>query len=109
VNLDKSFNVRGSVSDKSGPLPGATVYVKKYNMSTQTDLDGKFTFPKQLEPGDVLLVCYIGYKDKEVKIKSENHSITMSYDVKLDQAQMIMMGAISTNKVYKSKRTIFQK
>jgi len=109
VDSNKKITVNGIVSDKIGPLPGATVYSKKYNIGTQTDFDGKFTFPKQLETGDLLLVTYIGYKDQEIKISTENNSISMSYDVKLDNSQMVMMGAVTTNKVYKSKRTILQK
>jgi len=109
VDLIEKFTVSGVVSDNLGPLPGATIYLKKYNIGTQTDFDGKFTFPKQLESGDILLVTYIGYKNQEIKITSKNHSVTMSYDVKLDNSQIIMMGEVTTNKVYKSKRTIFQK
>ena len=107
--INETFTVSGIISDKVGPLPGVTIYFKEENIGTSTDIDGKFTFPKQLKAGDVLVVNYIGYKDQEIIVKSKNESITTSYDVKLDNCQMIMMGAIATNKVYKSKRTIFQK
>lgn len=108
-NLNEKFTVSGIVSDKSGPLPGANIYLKNYNIGVQTDVDGKFTFPKQLKPGDVLVVTFIGYKNKEIKVTSKKQSITMSYDVKLEDCQIVMMGEVSTNKVYKSKRTVFQK
>ncbi|WP_298121157.1 carboxypeptidase-like regulatory domain-containing protein [Flavobacterium sp.] len=109
TDLNEKITVSGVISDESGPLPGANIYLKKYNIGVQTDIDGKFTFPKQLQIGDILIVSYVGYKTKEVKVKSNNHSITMSYDIKLENAQVIMMGEVSTNKVYKSKRTLIQK
>ena len=109
VDLNEKFTVSGIVSDKSGPLPGANIYLKNYNISTQTDIDGKFTFPKLLKTGDVLIVSFIGYNNKEIQVKSKNESITISYDVKLDNCQMFMMGEVATNNVYKSKRTLFQK
>lgn len=109
TELNEKFTVSGVVSDKIGPLPGANIYLKNYNISTQTDMDGKFTFPKQLEAGDVLVVSYIGYKAKEIKVTHENQSIKMDYTIKLDNCQIVMLGEVSTNKVYQSKRTLFQK
>ncbi|GAA4055843.1 carboxypeptidase-like regulatory domain-containing protein [Flavobacterium chungnamense] len=106
---NEKFTVSGIVSDGIIPLPGANIYLKNYNISTQTDIDGKFTFPKQLEAGDILLVTYIGYKEKEIKVTRENQSIKMNYSIKLDNCQIVMMGEVATNKVYQSKRTLFQK
>ncbi|WP_395062316.1 carboxypeptidase-like regulatory domain-containing protein [Flavobacterium sp.] len=109
LDINEKITVSGIVSDKSGPLPGANIFLKNYNISTQTDIDGKFTFPKQLKTGDVLIVSFIGYTRQEIKVKSKNESITMNYDVKLNNCQMVMMGEVATNKIYKSKRTIFHK
>lgn len=108
-DLNEKFTVSGIVSDATGPLPAANIYLKNSNLGTQTDVDGKFTFPKKLENGDVLLVTFIGYINKEIKVSSKNQSIIMSYDVKLENSEPIMMGEVSTNKIYKSKRTVFQK
>ena len=109
IDLEKKITVSGIISDKSGPLPSANVFLKNSNIRTQTDVDGKFTFPKQLKVGDVLIVSFIGYNNKEIIIKAKNESITLQCDVKLDNCQRIMMGEVATDKVYKSKRTLFQK
>ena len=109
VHVNEKITVSGIVSDQSGPLPGANIYLKNYNISTQTDIDGKFIFPKQLKTGDVLVVNFIGYNNQEMIVKNKNESITISYDVKLDYCQRIMLGEVATNKFYKSKRTLFQK
>lgn len=106
---NEKFTVSGIVTDGIAPLPGANIYLKNYNISTQTDMDGKFTFPKQLEAGDLLLVTYIGYKDKEIKVTSGNQSIKMNYSIQLDECKIVMLGEVATNKVYHSKRTLFQK
>ena len=106
---NEEFTVSGIVSDQFLPLPGANIYLKNENIGISADIDGKFTFPKKLKTGDVLVVSYIGYNDQKIIVKSKNESITMIYDVKLDNCQRIMMGEVKTNKVYKSKRTVFQK
>lgn len=108
-DLNETFTVSGIISDSSGPLPGANIYLKNTNIGTSTDIDGKFIFPRQLKKGDVLVANFIGLKDKEIVVKSKNESITMSYDVNLQDCHMVMMGEVATDKVYKSKRTIFQK
>ncbi len=108
-NKNETFTVSGVISDRSGPLPGANIYFKNENIGISTDIDGKFTFPKQLKKGDVLIVSFIGYKDQEIIVKSKNESLIMTYDIKLDSCEMIMLGEVATDKVYKSKRTLFQK
>lgn len=109
IDFKEKIIVSGVVYDAEGPLPGAIVYWKSKNNSTTTDVDGKFNFPEQLEIGDVLTVSLLGYNDKQIVVKSKNETIIMSYDVKLDSCQMVMLGEVATNKVYKSKRTLFQK
>lgn len=108
-DFDNKITVTGIISNEIGPIIGANVYLKNYNISTQTDVNGKFTFPKQLKIGDVLIVSYIGYKNKEIIVSRENQSDSISYIIKLDNFERIMLGEVSTNKVYKSKRTLIQK
>lgn len=104
---NSAFIVEGVISDEFGPLPGANVYLKNFDISTQTDFDGKFTFPKPLKIGDVLIVTYIGFKEKEIIVSNKNKSSIINYE--LFVSEQIMMGDVSTNKVYKTKRTFFQK
>ena len=62
--------VQGTVFDtnRSTPLPGATVSVKGKNAHAISDLDGKFSVAAK--SGDVLLVQFMGYADKEVTVGS---------------------------------------
>ncbi|MDM8154214.1 TonB-dependent receptor [Bacteroides gallinaceum] len=69
VAQSPTVKVSGQVIDEQGmPLMGATVRVKDGKGGTTADLDGNF----QLEvPGDaVLIVSYIGYKDREVAVRN---------------------------------------
>lgn len=95
----------GTVSDESGPLPGVNIVLKNTNIGVASNFDGEFEFPQVLKEGDVLLVSYLGYGTQEIKIK-ENQ---MFLNVILDDDDMIMMGEVDVNEVYKSKRTFFQK
>jgi TonB-linked SusC/RagA family outer membrane protein len=51
-------------SDDKQPVVGATVRVKGSTIGTQTDVNGQFSL--NLNPGDVLVVSYLGYQTEEV-------------------------------------------
>lgn len=60
-------DVTGQVVDEnSEPLIGASVKVKGSSVGAPTDLDGNFTL--KAEPGVTLVVSYIGYETREVKV-----------------------------------------
>ncbi len=61
-------NYSGVILDENNnPLPGARVIIKNTLNGVQTDIDGKFSI--EANPGDVLKVLYIGYKEVEFKLK----------------------------------------
>ena len=65
--LPPPLNVQGKVVDENGkPLAGASIVVKGSQHGTTTAEDGAFTL--QANPGSVLLVSYIGYEPKEVRL-----------------------------------------
>lgn len=69
VTQAKTIKVSSLVVDEQGnPLIGATVKVKGSNKGAVTDLDGRF----QLEAPSqaVLLISYVGYKDREVAVEA---------------------------------------
>lgn len=104
---NKPVIIKGTVSDASGPLPGANVVLKGATLSVQTDVDGKFVFPKPLKPGDILVISYLGLEDKEIIIRGKSGN--KDYNITLEESPVIMMGEVTTNKVYTAKRTFFQK
>jgi len=84
--------VSGTVSDASGPLPGASVLVKGTTNGTQTDFDGNYILTA--EEDAVLIVSYIGYKTQEVAINGKTTiNITLQEDAQaLEEVVIIGYG-----------------
>lgn len=61
--------VTGTVSDKTGTLPGVTVMEKGTTNGTATDIDGKFTL--NVQPGAVLQCSFVGYKPQDVTVGNQ--------------------------------------
>jgi len=63
--------VSGNVSDSKGvPIIGATVMVKDSKVGTITNYDGDFSL--DAEANETLVVSYIGYVSKELKINGQS-------------------------------------
>lgn len=61
--------ISGTVSDGSGPLPGAAVVVKGSGHSTITDAEGKFSIAAA--PDDILIVSFVGFKTVELPVGAQ--------------------------------------
>ncbi|MCB0398377.1 MAG: carboxypeptidase-like regulatory domain-containing protein [Winogradskyella sp.] len=92
--------ITGVVSNEDGPLPGTSVTLDGTRVGALTDDEGKFTFPKKLKTGDVLVFSYLGYETQKISITDKTNFITL--ELTPDMVEMI--GAVDTNKPYKSKR-----
>lgn len=67
-----TFTISGAVKDKVGILPGASIYVSGYKISTVTNDEGRFNLPN-LAPGTYdILVQMIGYLPFKKNIVLEN-------------------------------------
>lgn len=89
----QNAKVKGEVFDNSGPVIGATVTIKSNpKVGTTTDIDGKFSLNAQM--GDVLLVSFIGYDTKEVKVaSSKTLKIKLEESTnKLDEVTVVAFG-----------------
>src|SRR6266516_1300287 len=66
----KSMEVRGTIVDYSGPLPGVSITVKnKQNIGTTTDLNGKFLL--NVPENAVLVISMVGYDNQEIPVKGK--------------------------------------
>lgn len=92
--------LKGVISDESGPLAGANIVLQNTKVGATSDFDGKFTFPKVLKEGDVLIVSYIGYEPQKFVITKDQKFL----EVALTGDDIDLMGAVEVKKVYKSKR-----
>ncbi|MDR0582308.1 MAG: SusC/RagA family TonB-linked outer membrane protein [Prevotellaceae bacterium] len=71
--------ISGTVIDKDGfPLAGASVVLKGTSKATIADVNGLFNL-SGVDPGQVLVVNYIGYESKEVTVTNETvYKITLN-------------------------------
>ena len=70
------ITIKGIVSDKSGPIPGVSVTVKKSKTGTTTDNNGAFII--RAEKGEVLVFSMIGYSPQEIIVGTQtNINITL--------------------------------
>jgi hypothetical protein len=93
--------ISGTVTDATGPIPGANLVVKGTNIGTQTDIDGKFSI--QCVSGQVLVVSYVGMKDVEVQVaKKASYNIVMRESVAL-QGEIVVGEPLVRKKSRNSK------
>lgn len=86
-------SVSGTVSDASGPLPGASVLVKGTNNGVVTDFDGKFIL-EEVNPDAVLQISYIGFTSQEVAVNGRSSiAIVLKEDANsLDEVVVVGYG-----------------
>jgi TonB-dependent starch-binding outer membrane protein SusC len=101
TSLTYSQDVSGTVSDSSGPLPGASILVKGTKNGTQTDIDGKFTI-KNVGPNAILVFSYIGLKAQEVNVSGKK---TVNVVLKEDSAELKEVVVIGYGAVRKKDAT----
>ncbi|OWW26367.1 SusC/RagA family TonB-linked outer membrane protein [Zobellia sp. OII3] len=92
--IAQAQDVSGTVSDASGPLPGASIVVKGTTTGAQTDFDGNYTLSGV--PEDATLVfSYIGYASQEIPVNGQSTiNVTLQEDAQaLDEVVIIGYGS----------------
>lgn len=86
--------VTGLVKDASGPIIGVNILEKGTSNGTITDFDGKFTL--QVAPDAVLVITYVGYLSREIKVTNQKTlTITMKEDTQtLDELVVVGYGTV---------------
>lgn len=102
----QSKKVSGVVQDAMGPVIGASVKVKGTNTGVATNLDGKFTL--SVNPGATLVVSYIGYVTKEVKVGNQTSlNIILEEDKKLlDEVVVVGYGTMKKSDISGASATM---
>ena len=95
----QSETVSGTVSDKIGPLPGATILIKGTKTGIQTDFDGKYSI--EVKKGDILVFSYVGYKPLEKTVGANNNiNVTLEDDKNiLEEIVVVGYGTQSKRKL----------
>ena len=79
--VQQSNKVSGVITDATGPIIGASVVEKGTTNGTITDFDGNFSI--NVKPGATLVISYVGYKNKEVKVGKSPMKIQLEEDNKM--------------------------
>ena len=101
TSLMHSQDVSGTVSDASGPLPGASILVKGTTIGAQTDIDGKYTI-RNVGNNAVLIFTYIGLKTQEVSVAGKT---IVNVVLKEDSAELKEVVVIGYGTVKKKDAT----
>ena len=99
VQAVQSKKITGTVSDAMGPVIGATVKIKGTQNGVATDLDGKFSL--NAKPGQTIVVTYVGYLTKEIKVDGKSvYNITIDEDKQmLDEVVVVGYGTMASDTV----------
>ena len=93
--VQQAKKITGTVVDATGPVIGASVVVKGTSNGVATDFDGNFSL--NASPGQTLVISYIGYLTKEVKVTSSqtNYKVTLEEDKQLlDEVVVVGYGTM---------------
>ena len=91
--VQQAKKITGTVVDAMGPVIGASVVVKGTTNGVATDFDGNFSL--DASPGQTLVISYIGYLSKEIKITSaqSKYNVTLEEDKQmLEEVVVIAYG-----------------
>ncbi|WP_446050723.1 carboxypeptidase-like regulatory domain-containing protein, partial [Zobellia laminariae] len=92
--IAQAQDVSGTVSDASGPLPGASVVIKGTTTGAQTDFDGNYAISGVPEDA-TLIFSYIGFASQEVPVNGQSTvNVTLQEDAQaLDEVVIIGYGS----------------
>ncbi|MES2775619.1 MAG: TonB-dependent receptor [Bacteroidota bacterium] len=99
VPMAQTKTISGKITaTENKPLSGATVQLKSSKTFTKTAEDGSFSINVPAGSSGELVITYVGYETKEVKIGNEtNIVITMAEDLK-GQNEVVVVGYGSQRK-----------
>ncbi|WP_162274048.1 carboxypeptidase-like regulatory domain-containing protein [Polaribacter reichenbachii] len=92
--------VKGKTYEETEVLNGANIFLKGTKTGTSSNKKGEFTFPQSLKAGDVLEISYLGFITKRVKVSANSTYLIVT----LQEDDNQMLGALNSNKRFKSKR-----
>ncbi len=94
-SMAQKFHVNGVVKDAytREPLPGATIQIKNNPTTSVTDLQGQFRM--YANPGDILIIRFLGYIHTELRAPADEQPITILLQEDVNQlAEVEVTGAL---------------
>ena len=105
--VQQTKKITGTVSDAMGPVIGASVVIKGTSNGVATDFDGNFSL--NANPGQTLVISYIGYLTKEIKITAaqSKYNVTLEEDKKiLDEVVVVGYGTMKKSDISGASATV---
>ena len=97
VTQSQTIKVSGQVVDQDGqPLIGATVKVKNAKLGVVTDFDGNFTI--DVASDGVLVISYVGYKDREIAVRGRANLETIQLADDTNMLEQVVVVGYGTQK-----------
>lgn len=88
---DQYLPIKGLIRDSTGaPLAGASVKIKGSNKGTSTNNDGQFTI--DANPGDVLIISYVGLETREIAVTGTNAIDVVLRALQTDLSTVVLIG-----------------
>jgi hypothetical protein len=98
--------ITGTVSDASGPMPGAIITIEGSKTTTQTDFDGDYAIDTY--PGFTLVYSFPGYTSQVQKVSESTVNINIILEEEI-QSEMVIMGYRTTNRAISGGVSIITK
>ncbi|GEO07280.1 SusC/RagA family TonB-linked outer membrane protein [Adhaeribacter aerolatus] len=89
----EEIEVTGTVRDKQGPLPGATIIVKNTSRGTTADVNGRFRI--MVNRNETLVFSMLGYQNAERVVDNAEINVVMTMDAK-QLSEVVVVGYGST-------------
>jgi TonB-linked SusC/RagA family outer membrane protein len=70
VSFAQEKAISGTVSDKSGVLPGVSIVIEGSNRGVETNFNGKYSI--EANSGDVFVFRYLGYETANITVATSN-------------------------------------
>ncbi|WP_299762633.1 SusC/RagA family TonB-linked outer membrane protein [uncultured Dokdonia sp.] len=93
AGISTAQTVSGTVTEESGPLPGANVIVKGTQNGVTTDFDGNYTL-NNVASDAILIFSYVGFATQEIAVNGQTTvNVTLAPDNALDEVVLIGYGS----------------
>jgi TonB-linked SusC/RagA family outer membrane protein len=106
VSFAQTRTVTGTVTSTDGdPLPGASVVVKGTTNGVQSDFDGNYSIT--LDSGQTLVISYLGYMTKEVRIGGRSVvDVILEEDAQALEEVIVTAYGTSTKEAFTGSATV---
>ncbi|MBX2917570.1 MAG: carboxypeptidase-like regulatory domain-containing protein [Cyclobacteriaceae bacterium] len=97
------YKLKGVVlaSKDNAPLAGVNIYLKGTSIGTFSDAEGKFTFPRNLATGEVLVFSFVGLLKQELIVST---NLPESVEVRLEEDPINILGEVCVERAETRKQ-----